>query len=275
MAIPKETFFLMPNAEGTLQNQIQQLVAEAILSGRFKPNEKMPSSRKLAKHLSVSRITVTLAYNELLADDYLTSRGRSGYYISENAPQPTKFPITEREDKVDWNRAIGQKFSGGVSLMKPQDWGQYKYPFIYGQADETLFDRSNWRLCALQALGSKDYDALTSDYFDRDDPKLIEFILRHTLPRRGITADPDEVLVTMGAQNALWLSANVLLNQRRTAALENPCYPSLRDILTQSRCQIASVDVDSLGLPPDKLHAEVDVVFTTPSHQCRQLLLCL
>ena len=37
MAIPKETFFLMPNAEGTLQNQIQQLVAEAILSGRFKP----------------------------------------------------------------------------------------------------------------------------------------------------------------------------------------------------------------------------------------------
>ena len=131
-----------------------------------------------------------------------------------------------------------------------------------------LFDRSNWRLCALQALGSKDYDALTSDYFDRDDPKLIEFILRHTLPRRGITADPDEVLVTMGAQNALWLSANVLLNQRRTAALENPCYPSLRDILTQSRCQIASVDVDSLGLPPDKLHAEVDVVFTTPSHQC-------
>ena len=268
MAIPEETFFLPPDAEGTLQNQIQQLVAEAILSGRFRPGEKMPSSRKLAKHLSVSRITVTLAYTELLADDYLTSRGRSGYYISENAPQPPKFAITPREDKVDWARAIGQKFSGGVSLTKPQDWGKYKYPFIYGQADETLFDRSNWRLCALQALGSKDYDALTSDYFDRDDPKLIEFILRHTLPRRGIKAEPDEVLVTMGAQNALWLSANVLLNQRRPAALENPCYPSLRDILTQSRCQVASVEVDASGLPPDSLPSDVDVVFTTPSHQC-------
>ena len=268
MAIPKETFFLPPDAEGTLQNQIQQLVAEAILSGRFRPGEKMPSSRKLAKHLSVSRITVTLAYTELLADDYLTSRGRSGYYISENAPQPPKFAITPREDKVDWARAIGQKFSGGVSLTKPQDWGKYKYPFIYGQADETLFDRSNWRLCALKALGSKDYDALTSDYFDRDDPKLIEFILRHTLPRRGIKAEPDEVLVTLGAQNALWLSANVLLNQRRTAALENPCYPSLRDILTQSRCQVASVEVNASGLPPDSLPADVDVVFTTPSHQC-------
>ena len=268
MAISEETFFLPQDAEGTLQKQIQQLVAEAILSGRFRPGEKMPSSRKLAKHLSVSRITVTLAYTELLADDYLTSLGRSGYYISKNAPQPPKFFITPREDKVDWNRAIGQKFSGGASLTKPQDWGKYKYPFIYGQADKTLFDHSNWRLCALQALGSKDYDALTSDYFDRDDPKLIEFILRHTLPRRGIRADPDEVLVTMGAQNALWLSANVLLNQRRTAALENPCYPSLRDILTQSRCQVAAVEVDSSGLPPDALPTEVDVVFTTPSHQC-------
>ena len=268
MAISEETFFLPQDAEGTLQKQIQQLVAEAILSGRFRPGEKMPSSRKLAKHLSVSRITVTLAYTELLADDYLTSLGRSGYYISKNAPQPPKFFITPREDKVDWNRAIGQKFSGGASLTKPQDWGKYKFPFIYGQADETLFDHSNWRLCALQALGSKDYDALTSDYFDRDDPKLIEFILRHTLPRRGIRADPDEVLVTMGAQNALWLSANVLLNQRRTAALENPCYPSLRDILTQSRCQVAAVEVDSSGLPPDALPTEVDVVFTTPSHQC-------
>ena len=117
-------------------------------------------------------------------------------------------------------------------------------------------------------MGSKDYDALTSDYFDRDDPKLIEFILRHTLPRRGIRAEPDEVLVTMGAQNALWLTANVLLNQRRTAALENPCYPSLRDILTQSRCQVASVEVDAGGLPPDALPSDVDVVFTTPSHQC-------
>lgn len=268
MAISEETFFLPPDAEGTLQNQIQQLVAEAILSGRFRRGEKMPSSRKLAKHLGVSRITVTLAYTELLADDYLTSRGRSGYYISQNAPQPPKFPVTPRRETVDWNRAIGQRFSGGATLSKPQDWGSYKYPFIYGQADENLFDRSNWRLCALQALGSKDFDALTTDYFDQDDPKLIEFILRHTLPRRGITAEPSEILVTMGAQNALWLSANVLLNQRRTAVLENPCYPSLRDILTQSRCQVTPVDVDSDGLPPDGIPDTADVVFTTPSHQC-------
>ena len=67
------------------------------------------------------------------------------------------------------------------------------------------------------ALGAKDFSSLTSDYYDQDDIELIEFILRHTLPRRGITASTDQVLVTMGAQNALWLAAQVLLNQRRTA----------------------------------------------------------
>ena len=167
MAISEETFFLPPDAEGTLQNQIQQLVAEAILSGRFRAGEKMPSSRKLAAHLGVSRITVTLAYTELLADDYLTSRGRSGYYISTNAPQPPKFPIMPREDKVDWVRAIGQKFSGGVTLTKPSDWGSYKYPFIYGQADETLFDRSNWRLCAASGYAAISLTVTTEEVFEQ------------------------------------------------------------------------------------------------------------
>ena len=268
MPIPIETFFLPEDAEGTLQNQIQQLVAEGILSGRFRPGEKLPSSRGLAKHLGVSRITVTLAYTELLADDYLTSRGRSGYYVSDNAPQSPKFPVTRRQDNVDWSRAIGQRYSGTVNLSKPQDWRRYPYPFIYGQADETLFDRSNWRLCALQALGSREFDSLTRDYNDQDDPKLIEFILRHTLPRRGILAKPDEVLVTMGAQNALWLAAKVLLNQRRRAVLENPCYPAMRDILALARCNITAVDVDEDGLPPHRLPQDLDVLFTTPSHQC-------
>ena len=90
MAIPVETFFLDQNAQGTLQARIQQMVAEGILSGRFRRGEKLPSTRKLADHLGVSRITVTLAYTELQANDYLRARGRSGYYVSENAPEPPK-----------------------------------------------------------------------------------------------------------------------------------------------------------------------------------------
>lgn len=269
MPIPVETFFLDHSAEGTLQSRIQQMVAQGILAGRFRPGERLPSSRKMAVHLGVSRITVTLAYTELVADDYLTSRGRSGYFVSDNAPEPPAFPAQRfSTDTVDWNRAIGQRFTPGLSLNKPADWASFRYPFIYGQADRTLFDSTNWRLCALRALGMRDFSALTADYFDGDDPNLVAFIARHTLPRRGILANTDEILVTMGAQNALWLSAQVLLNSRRRAAIEDPCYPALRNILNQSRCQLSPVPVDRDGLPPKALPEKTDVVFTTPSHQC-------
>ena len=269
MALPVETFFLSDNHQGTLQSQVQQMIAHGILSGRFGTLEKLPSTRKLAQHLGISRITVTLAYTELVASDYLTARGRSGYYVSENAPVPPIYkPQPAATESVDWTRAIGQRFSGGTTLSKPQDWARFRYAFIYGQTDPQLFDHANWRQCAIQALGQRDFSALTSDYFDRDDPRLIEFIQRNTLPRRGITANADQILITMGAQNALWLAAQVLLTQRRTAAFEDPCYPALREILMQSRCHMAPVRVDQKGLPPDAIPPDTDLIFTTPSHQC-------
>ena len=269
MAISVDTFFLNPNFQGTLQSQIQQIIAEAILSGRFRQGEKLPSTRKLATHLGISRITVTLAYTELLANDYLTSRGRSGYFVSENAPEPPSFhALRQTEDVVDWSRAIGSRFTGGNAMSKPQNWAKYRYNFIYGQSDPAIFDHANWRLCALQALGQKDFFALTSDYYEHDDERLVEFILRHSLTRRGILARPENVLITLGAQNALWLTAQVLLTQRRTAVIEDPCYPALRDILSQSRCHVVPLPVDQDGLPPETIPPHSDVIFTTPSHQC-------
>ena len=268
MAISEETFFLSSRSEGTLQSQIQQMVAEGILSGRFRHGEKMPSTRKLAKHLRISRLTVTLAYTELIADDYLCSSGRSGYFVSETAPPAPQIPASRSRDLVDWSRTIGQRFSGGKHVEKLPGWEDYRYPFVYGQADPKLFDQQNWRLCALQALGRKEFSSLTGDYQDRDDPKLIEFILRHTLPRRGILARPEEILITSGAQNALWLAAQILLTQRRTAAHETPCYPGLREILAQARCHLNPLPVDREGLDPDNIPNSTDALFVTPSHQC-------
>ena len=269
MAISVETFFLNPDAQGTLQARIQQMIAEGILSGRFHIREKMPSSRKLARHLGVARITVTLAYTELVANDYLSARGRSGYYVSANAPVPPVYsPPAKSMDKVDWARAITHSFTGGDTPDKPENWREMRYPFIYGQADPALFDHANWRLCALRALGQKDFAALTGDYFDQDDPLLVEYIARHTLPRRGITARPEEILITMGAQNALWLSAHILLSGQRRAVIEDPCYYAQRDVLTHMRCPMVPVRVDADGLPPEAIPPGTDVIFTTPSHQC-------
>ena len=269
MAIPVENFFLDNTTPGTLQTRVQQMIASGILSGRFEQGEKLPSTRKLAEYLGVSRITVSLAFTELQSNDYLISKDRSGFYVSKNAPPPPSF--SEKigvRDTVDWSKMIGQRFSIENWPAKPQNWSSFPFPFIYGQTDPSLFDHSNWRQCALMALGAKDFSSLTSDYYDQDDIELIEFILRHSLPRRGITASTDQVLVTMGAQNALWLATQVLLNQRRTAAIENPSYLPLRDILDQSRCHVKAVNLDHYGLIPDQIPKETSVIFTTPSHQC-------
>ncbi|MDF1610448.1 PLP-dependent aminotransferase family protein [Hoeflea sp. YIM 152468] len=270
MTIPIDTFFLDPKFEGTLQQKIQRMISEGVLSGRFIPGVKMPSSRKLATHLGISRITVTLAYSELVSDDYLIAKGRSGYYVSPTAPQRTRFdaPRGVVSDQVDWGRAIGQRFSSQVMPEKPIDWRSYPYPFIYGQADENIFDHSNWRQCALQALGKRAFSTVTADSYERDDPELVKYIALNTLPRRGIHAKPEQILITMGAQNALWLCAEVLLNQRRVAAMENPGYPGLRGVLNLARCTVASIPVDDSGLQLNALPRETDVVFTTPSHHC-------
>ncbi len=245
------------------------MVTEGVLAGRYRSGQKMPSSRGLAAHLAVSRITVTLAYAELVAADYLTAKGRSGYYISDNAPLPFEMPQrAARAEAVDFARLSRERFSGRGEVERPADWGSFEFPFIYGQADPTLFDHQNWRLCAVRALGRRDFAAMTADYYDRDDPQLIDHLLRQILPRRGIAAREDEVLLTLGAQNALWITVTCLLGPGRRAAMENPGYPGLRAILKVSGTEVRAVDVDAEGLPPDCLPTGVDVVFTTASHQC-------
>ena len=256
-------------ARGSLQQRIRQMVTEGVLAGRFRAGQKMPSSRGLALHLGVSRITVTLAYAELVSADYLMAQGRSGYFISETAPVAPDLPgLAVRAEAVEFARLLGPRFSALAGVERPVDWERFDYSFIYGQADATLFDHQNWRQCALRALGRRDFAALTQDYYDRDDPQLMDHVLRHILPRRGIAAREDEVLLTLGAQNALWLTAACLLGPGRRAAMENPGYPGLRAMLQASGTAVLPVDVDAEGLPPDRLPPAVDVVFTTASHQC-------
>ena len=268
MSIQLNTFFLENDPDATLQHRIKRAVVEGILSGRYRPGERMPSSRALAKHLDISRITVTIAYTDLVADDYLVARGRSGYFVSDTAPSAPRFEVqSETNDgNFDWGRILSHRPPRTLNISRPYDWQSYPYPFIYGQSDPSLFDHQNWRLCALQALGQRDFTSLTLDQYERDDPKLIEYIQRHKTSRRGIRARPENILITMGAQHALWITAQLLLTQRRIAVIENPGYRGFREILGETRCRVVEVDVDEKGLPPDSLPEQLDVVFATPSH---------
>lgn len=268
MPVAAEGFFLDPGYRGTLQQQIQEMVLEGIRAGRLRAGDRMPSSRALARHLGVSRITVTLAYTELVANDVLEARGRSGYFVSAAAPvlPPARSAPPDLDTGIDWASRIGTRHSDHGMLPRIRDWHAYPYPFIYGQADPTLFDHQNWRKCALMALGRRDFDVLSHDFYERDDPMLVDYILRAILPRRGITARPDQILLTLGAQNALWIAAHVLLRPGQSAAIEEPGFHGFRTILNQHGVTIRPVPVDDEGLPPEAIPDGVAAVFVTPSH---------
>ena len=269
MPIPPDAFFL-DRADGLpLQVQLRRQIIAAVSAGRFRAGEKLPSTRALADHLGVARVTVAQAFAELVSTDYLASRDRSGHYISdrierriEAAPRP---PAPER---FDWDNQLDHRFSRAQRSDRSRDWRRYGYPFVYGQADPALVDHAAWRDCAMRTLGRREFAAVTGDLYDADDPELVDHIVRLILPRRGIEAGLDEILLTMGAQNALWLAAQLLIRPGSAFAIENPSYPGQREILAASGARILPVPVDAQGLPPERIPAGIAAVFTTASHQC-------
>ena len=80
--------------------------------------------------------------------------------------------------------------------LKPSNWYQYPYPFICGQYDQQLFPISDWRECCRDAVAINAVHDWARDQIDRDNPELINQIHRKVLPRRGVWADPEEILIT-------------------------------------------------------------------------------
>jgi len=276
---------LDPSSGISLQAQIRQSIVELILNHSVLPGDKLPSSRMLSHQLKVSRNTVILAYQALVDTGYLEPRERSGYVVSDEAPT-TRLVDTPGADqaiinldrdadldiangKIDWDAKLVQSCSYIRPVQKPVNWREFAYPFVYGQVDDELFSHSEWRDCARQALGMRNFSTMVGDFGQHDDPMLVNYICSRSLPRRGIKARPEQILVTLGAQNALYLIAQLLVDQSKHVVIESPSYPDLRDILLQRTKAITALPVDAGGLILDEeVLRRADSVFITPSHQC-------
>lgn len=264
--ISAEMFFVDRLRPEPLQMQLAASIISAILDTRAQPGTRMPSTRALAAHLGISRLTVTLVYQELAAQGYLTSLPRSGFAISEKVPhrrldQADPAPAVQ----VDWAARLPD-LTSRRQIHKPLDWRSYPYPFIYGQADPRLFNHVAWRDCARRALGAREFAELADDRLTQDDPVLVDYICRNTLPRRGIRARPEEVLITLGAQNALWIAIRLLARQDRMAVMEDPGFPDFAETLRLHGMPIHYGRSDAEGLDPADLPATTGLVLVTPSH---------
>jgi GntR family transcriptional regulator / MocR family aminotransferase len=258
----------------SLQSQIREALVSAILDRKLDRSEPIPSTRKMAKSLGVSRNTVVLAYQGLLDDGYLLAKERSGYYVSDKAVEDTVVKPRAGSSKpkppaegLNWTAIVKQRPALQENTVKPLDWQDYAYPFIYGQVDHTLFPLAEWRDCTRQALGKKWFGAWTNDTSAMDDPLLVEQIRRRILPRRGIMAGDDEILITLGAQNALYLLSSLLIDKSTHVAMEDPGYPDMRNIFKLATDRVSLVPVDEKGLVPSGIPDGANIIFTTPSHQ--------
>jgi GntR family transcriptional regulator / MocR family aminotransferase len=258
----------------SLQSQIREALVAAILDKQLSQAEPIPSTRKMSKSLGVSRNTVVLAYQGLLDDGYLVARERSGYYVADKAlenagpvPSVTRQRTGASQTYSGWGKRMIIHPSTDENVIKPLDWQDYTYPFIYGQVDHNLFPLAEWRECNRQALGKKWLGAWTNDTWVADDPLLVEQIRRRILPRRGIVASDDEILVTMGAQNAIYLLTRLLVNKTTRVAMEEPGYPDARNMFRLASANVSLIPVDDKGISDTPKLNEADIVFVTPSHQ--------
>ncbi|WP_440997878.1 MocR-like pyridoxine biosynthesis transcription factor PdxR [Arhodomonas sp. SL1] len=265
-------FELDANSGVSLQQQIRETLVGAILDGKVPVNSPLPSSRELARQLGVARNTVMLAYQHLVDEGYLRARERSGFYLNPEMHERRLAPGQPTTDAsvggcIDWEARLSLQPSRQRNIVKPIDWERYPYPFIYGQMDPSMFPLNDWRECYRQALSVQGVHELVRDRLDTDDTLLVEQIRTRILPKRGVWPAPDEILVTLGAQNALYLLATLLVSRETRVGIEDPGYPDARNILRIMTDHVEPLPLDDQGLVIGGHLERCDYIFVTPSHQ--------
>jgi GntR family transcriptional regulator / MocR family aminotransferase len=259
-----------------LQAQLRQVIVSAIMEGTLKPGAAMPSSRELASRLSVSRNTVTSTYQQLIDDEFLDAKPRSGIFVSLSVAALTPPNIDKRKHEPqttaqapDWGDRVQRSLKDKPTIAKPPNWRQYKYPFVYGTYDTSLFPTDDFRECCSKTLARSQLSHWTPDLDTDDVPELIEQIRTRLLPKRGVFALADEILITVGAQHACFLLAEALLNEKSCIGMEDPGYPHARNIFALRKAEIINLPVDEQGLDLRVCASikSLDYLFATPSHQ--------
>ncbi|WP_326535159.1 MocR-like pyridoxine biosynthesis transcription factor PdxR [Pseudorhodoferax sp.] len=266
--------FVLPQQPGLpLQGLLRLAVVKPILEGRLPPGAPMPSSRELARLLALSRNTVTAAYQQLVDEGFLEARPRSGVFVAQDAQPasvghaqaPTAFGVGANAPP-DWGARVLRSLAGQPTLSKPAQWREAPYPFVYGTYDPALFPVDGFRECCMRSLSRAQLSNWTPDFETEDVPDLIEQIRLRLLPKRGVFALKDEILVTVGAQQAFQLLADALLDETRRLGFEEPGHPHARNTFSLRRPRWVPVAVDEDGLAVDTL-PPLDYLFVTPSHQ--------
>lgn len=262
---------------------LEQALRGAIRGGRLAPDARLPATRKLASELSLSRGTVKAAYDQLVAEGYLTARQGSGTVVArlhqcagrgstEVATGVRSGVATGAATGVATGvRAGGRAVAGSATV--PDAVGSVRFDLRPGSPDVSAFPAAAWLRATRRALNTAPADA-----FGYGDPRgsiELRTALAGYLGRtRGVLAGPERIVVTSGYVQALALLTRVLdtaVDGGCTTAMEDPGLEYHREVVRRAGAAVVPLPVDERGARTDLLSAagfpRVDAVVVTPAHQ--------
>ncbi len=252
-----------------LNEQIYRALRTMILEGDLRAGDKLPASRSLAMQLGVGRVTVTTAYASLTAEGYLASTVGSGTVVAARLP-------ASKVQSLAAPRA-GNDSPAALAALSPaariaEQWSSFRpqklQPFAVISPDAESLPGKKWTQIVARYSKSP---WLHNSYCEPGGHALFRRAIAQEVHRtRGISCDPEQVIVTCGVMQGLTLCCRILFQPADQAAIENPAFELHRAVLAYNGIRPVGVAVDSNGLRVDELKrtaGSVRGVVLTPSHQ--------
>jgi len=265
------TIVLDRNARKSLQRQIYDSFRGGIIERRLRPGQRIPSTRALALELGISRFPVLNAYAQLLAEGYLESRVGAGTVISTLLTDP----VSSNEHNLPRAGATGlgprpvAQRAATVTSPRNSPWLQGIGAFGVGQVAFDQFPIPVWS--RIIARRCRHMDAKAAHYGEPSGvTALRETIATYLRTSRLLHCEPEQIVIVSGSQQALELTARVLLDPGSRVWIEEPGYGLARSVFTLAGCQLVPVPVDSEGLDVAagiRQCRNARAAFVTPSHQ--------
>jgi GntR family transcriptional regulator/MocR family aminotransferase len=255
--------------------RLAEAIRESILGGRFRAGERLPPTRVLATNLSLARNTVLEAYEQLIAEGYLSARHGSGTYVAPDLPdrafRAESFAPSRARDGDGAPPRLSEFAERLIASEVPDAIDEEtqrpaNFEFRYGTPSFDEFPIDAWRTLTKRVLDYPPKELL--GYGPTEGlPQLRESLARYLQRSRGVRCDASQVLVVNGSQQALDVAARVLVNPGDVVAIEDPGYRGARAVFGAMGAKVTPVPCDSEGIVVDWIPDEARVIYVTPSHQ--------
>lgn len=235
----------------TLYEQIYEYIREEIRKGNLLQDERLPSARFLSDYLQVSRTTVDMAYGQLVAEGYLIAKPKRGYFVGD---------VREL-----YNTGMAETYAETEPFCQENAPG-WRYDFSPNAIDMSQFPYATWKKITKNIM----VDA-RSHMFALGEPQgdieLRRTICRYLHGSRGVSCDPEQVIVGAG-NDFLLLLLEKILGRHIHVAMENPTYSRAYKIFRSFAYPISLIPMDDKGIRADKLEeSKAKLAYVMPSRQ--------